>query len=258
MTGDTHYDLETLAEFAEGLLDDASARGIREHLAVCDPCGEGLADLSTVRELLAAVPTPAMPLGVAMRIDQALAAERTVLIEQPVTLGVVDDDGQVVRKRAARRRWGLPVGMAAAAAVVVGSTAIAANVLLSAQGPTASGPGEGSVAAAPTKTQQRAGTAVAMFASGHNYTSKELSGPLVDYFSAAPGNYGSAEDLDSCVKRRSSQLNRRPIAVDKAQYNGNEATIMVFWKDQVRNTVQVVVVDSACKSLRKAATAAWK
>ncbi|WP_188189028.1 anti-sigma factor family protein [Nonomuraea sp. SYSU D8015] len=75
MTGDTHYDLDTLADLAEGLLDVATARQVREHLAVCDPCGELLADLAAVREVLAATPTPAMPMGVALRIDKALAAE---------------------------------------------------------------------------------------------------------------------------------------------------------------------------------------
>nr|BFE84970.1 hypothetical protein GCM10020093_075710 [Planobispora longispora] len=75
MTGDTHYDLEILAELAEGLLDAATALQVREHLAICDPCGENLADLAAVREVLAATPTPAMPMGVALRIDRALAAE---------------------------------------------------------------------------------------------------------------------------------------------------------------------------------------
>ncbi|MEO3805501.1 hypothetical protein [Nonomuraea sp. B1E8] len=75
MTGDTHYDLDILAELAEGLLDVDTARQVRGHLAVCDPCGELLADLATVREVLAATPTPAMPMGVALRIDKALAAE---------------------------------------------------------------------------------------------------------------------------------------------------------------------------------------
>ncbi|GAA2891464.1 hypothetical protein GCM10010517_55850 [Streptosporangium fragile] len=75
MTGDTHYDLEILAELAEGLLDTATAMQVREHLAICDPCGESLADLAAVREVLAATPTPAMPMGVALRIDRALAAE---------------------------------------------------------------------------------------------------------------------------------------------------------------------------------------
>ncbi|MEV0198002.1 hypothetical protein [Nonomuraea sp. NPDC050691] len=75
MTGDTHYDLEVLAELAEGLLDVGMACQVRDHLAVCDPCGELLADLAAVREVLAATPTPAMPMGVALRIDKALAAE---------------------------------------------------------------------------------------------------------------------------------------------------------------------------------------
>ncbi|MFI7438944.1 anti-sigma factor family protein [Nonomuraea indica] len=75
MTGDTHYDLDTLADLAEGLLDAGKARQVRDHLAVCDPCGELLADLAAVREVLAATPTPAMPMGVALRIDKALAAE---------------------------------------------------------------------------------------------------------------------------------------------------------------------------------------
>ncbi|MFC4530861.1 zf-HC2 domain-containing protein [Sphaerisporangium dianthi] len=67
--------MEILAELAEGLLDGATAARVREHLAVCDPCGESLADLAAVREMLAGVPVPAMPMGVALRIDKALGAE---------------------------------------------------------------------------------------------------------------------------------------------------------------------------------------
>ncbi|MEU4698917.1 anti-sigma factor family protein [Nonomuraea dietziae] len=112
MTGDTHYDLEILAELAEGLLDAATAEQVREHLAVCDPCGELLADLAAVREVLAATPTPAMPMGVAMRIDQALAREAagggldlldgpdweelTRQTPEPVRLGTAADDGDLV------------------------------------------------------------------------------------------------------------------------------------------------------------------
>ncbi|SEG78437.1 hypothetical protein SAMN05444920_104604 [Nonomuraea solani] len=180
MTGDTHYDLETLAELAEGLLDVGTARQVREHLAVCDPCGELLADLAAVREVLAATPTPAMPMGVALRIDKALAAEAETrrgggvgLAEtpdwdelmrdapwerpieapafaeapEPVRLGVVSDDGTIVPARsrtARRRRWAMPAVAAAAAAVVVG-TAVASTSLLMASG----GDSGGSVAPPP-------------------------------------------------------------------------------------------------------------
>ncbi|GAA3669542.1 hypothetical protein GCM10022224_037140 [Nonomuraea antimicrobica] len=170
MTGDTHYDLEILAELAEGLLDAATARRVREHLAVCDPCGESLADLAAVREVLAATPTPAMPMGVALRIDQALAAEaessrrrgsvglaeppdwdelmrdapweRPVEVPspvggadvpEPVRLGVVSDDGTIVPARShtiRRRRWAMPAIAAAAAAVVVGTAMAATNLVV--------------------------------------------------------------------------------------------------------------------------------
>ncbi|RBQ15767.1 hypothetical protein DP939_34380 [Spongiactinospora rosea] len=174
MTGDTHYDLEILAELAEGLLDDAEARPVRAHLAVCDPCGERLADLAAVREVLAATPTPAMPMGVALRIDQALAAEagRTGRVAaavadspdwdrlmadapwetaagpsrepapapEPVRLGVVADDGTVVPAKrrtrpARRRRWAIPITAAAAVAAIAGSAALSTGLL------TASGDG---------------------------------------------------------------------------------------------------------------------
>ncbi|MFG2071633.1 hypothetical protein [Nonomuraea maritima] len=178
MTGDTHYDLEILAELAEDLLDAGTAQRVREHLAVCDPCGELLADLAAVREVLAATPTPAMPMGVALRVDKALAAEAEsrrsgglglvetpdwdelmrdapwerqaepsradAQPEQPVRLGVVAEDGSVVparrssRRSAQRRRWAMPA-IAAAAAVAVVGTAVTATSLLVAGGDDRSG-----------------------------------------------------------------------------------------------------------------------
>ncbi|MEV4109977.1 hypothetical protein [Nonomuraea sp. NPDC049695] len=185
MTGDTHYDLEILAELAEGLLDVDTARQVRGHLAVCDPCGELLADLAAVREVLAATPTPAMPMGVALRIDKALAAEADSrrggvgLVEppdwdelmrdspwerpvevateeapqpapEPVRLGVVSDDGTIVpaRRRASRRRrWAMPAIAAAAAAAVVGAVVTSTSLLVSAGG--GSGAPKGGVQAQP-------------------------------------------------------------------------------------------------------------
>ncbi|MEU6716962.1 hypothetical protein ABZ897_36340 [Nonomuraea sp. NPDC046802] len=170
MTGDTHYDLDILAELAEDLLDVDTARQVREHLAVCDPCGEQLADLAAVREVLAATPTPAMPMGVALRIDRALAAEaetrrsggvglaeapdwdelmrdspweRPVEVPEParlgaaeapepVRLGVVSDDGTIVpaKRRRARRPRWAMPAVAAAAAAVVVGATVASTGLL--------------------------------------------------------------------------------------------------------------------------------
>ncbi|NAS23376.1 hypothetical protein GT755_16945 [Herbidospora sp. NEAU-GS84] len=284
MTGDTHYDLEILAELAEGLLDDATALEVRSHLAICDACGESLAGLAAVRELLSAVPVTAMPLGVAMRIDRALEAEaergglRLVETpdwdeimkdspwEQPAEPAPVVEIAPVVPLAASRKKtrtrsraWAMPVAAAAAAAVVFGGVGLATQLV-------ASGSGDGGAvspvagpAVSPEKSPLKtAESAWAVRASGHNYTSRELNGPLLGYFGPEPGTgSNSDEQTDKCVARKANELDRQPIAVDRAFYNGQDATIMAFWEDKTINAVRVVVVGPNCHSLRPEGLATW-
>ncbi|GAA5048528.1 hypothetical protein HNP84_000169 [Thermocatellispora tengchongensis] len=353
MTGDTHYDLEILAELAEGLLDAATAKQVREHLAVCDPCGERLADLAAVREVLAATPTPAMPMGVALRIDQALAAEaerrprtavalaeapdwdrlmagspwetaakeappweapaarapeperpaepaapwaaeeetpspwetrRRVRAEEPepaflaaapvpepeaghepearpLPLGVVADDGTIVpakrRKAGAsrRRRWLMPVASAAAACAVIGTAAVGTTMFAASPGPSNSP----APIAAPSKTMV-IGPAYKITETDFNYSNRDLRGTLSDYFAPAPVQKGEDEvdaKLTRCVNKVAGIVGDKPFQVDRAYYLGQEATIMLFWKDRAANTVQVRVLGPECKNLRKPGLAKW-
>ncbi|WP_433514124.1 anti-sigma factor family protein [Nonomuraea sp. CA-143628] len=291
MTGDTHYDLEILAELAEGLLDAGTARQVREHLAVCDPCGELLADLAAVREVLAATPTPAMPMGVALRIDKALAAEagsargggvglaeppnwdelmRDSPWEQaprePVRLGVVSDDGTIVpakRTAARRRRWAMPAVAAAATAAVVGTAVLSTGLLTGGGGGTiASGKqlltGEASSPPPKVEVPRRA---YALTDSGYNYSDKSLRQPLEGIFGPAPIAGGGSSDIDvvdKCVSRVANRTKLKVFAVDQGQYNGSEAIIMTSWKNKAAKTLRVDIVDPFnCKSLRKPMVGRW-
>ncbi|WP_066375701.1 hypothetical protein [Herbidospora mongoliensis] len=286
MTGDSHYDLEILAELAEGLLDDVTALEVRSHLAICDACGESLAGLAAVRELLAAVPMTAMPLGVAMRIDRALEAEAERgglrLVEEPDWDEIMKDSpweqpaepvaepivepaaAQVIelaplaaRRKRPRRSWAMPITAAAAAAVVFGGVGLATQLVASGSGES-SGVQVAGPAVSPDKTPLKTAESWAVRASGHNYTSRELNGPLLGYFGPEPGTgSNSDEQTDKCVARKANELDRQPIAVDRAFYNGQDATIMAFWEDKTINAVRVVVVGSNCRSLRPEGLATW-
>ncbi|MEO3811395.1 hypothetical protein ABGB17_20570 [Sphaerisporangium sp. B11E5] len=357
MTGDTHYDFEVLAELAEGLLDVTTAARVREHLAVCDSCGESLAELAAVREVLAAVPVPAMPMGVALRIDKALAAEaesrtaggglrldeapdwdrimsdspwetapapepaltparplRPVPQARPVPVtatvatapavptqagppagetpfGVVADDGSIVpaRRRAGkssrRRSWLMPVAASVAAAAVIGSVGVAS--MLSASGGQPSRPAVALPVPAESAPQSNPQNVVpgkgasngdgnsptrnyAIGQSDFNYSDAVLDGPLATYVGATGPGSGGATSVDpgveNCVSQIAARVGRKlgtgkaptPIGVDQGLYQGNEATVMAFWKDRLRNAVWVYVVDGNCASLRKPAVGRWQ
>ena len=70
-----HVDAESLALCAEGLLGGRRSERIRSHVARCPECTATQARLAGVPSLLAQVPPPPMPPGVAARLDVALSAE---------------------------------------------------------------------------------------------------------------------------------------------------------------------------------------
>ena len=71
----THLDTDVLAEFRAGLITGRRGAKITAHLAGCERCTAVDDQLAGVSALLASVPAPAMPDGVAQRLDTVLAAE---------------------------------------------------------------------------------------------------------------------------------------------------------------------------------------
>jgi hypothetical protein len=71
----THLDTDVLAEFRAGLITGRRGARITAHLGGCERCTALDQQLAGVRSLLASVPAPALPDGVAQRLDTVLAAE---------------------------------------------------------------------------------------------------------------------------------------------------------------------------------------
>ncbi|MFJ4500735.1 anti-sigma factor family protein [Streptomyces sp. NPDC088864] len=86
-TADTtqHPDVTEISDLTEGLLSEPRAAEVRNHIALCALCGDVLASLEEISELLGELPAPEpMPADFAERLDAALAAEAlTRLTEAP-------------------------------------------------------------------------------------------------------------------------------------------------------------------------------
>lgn len=126
-----HPELDTLADYSEGLLTTTEAEATAAHVLDCTHCQDALAALAEVADLLTdALPPEPIPAGVAARIDAALlaaAAEQPAPAPTPITDADTDTDERVERvlpslpprrhrSRSARLRVAL-VGLAAAAAL---------------------------------------------------------------------------------------------------------------------------------------------
>jgi hypothetical protein len=112
-----HLGLEEIAALEAGASTDE--RPVREHLDACPECQRQARRLADVRAELRALPQPAMPSDVALRIDDALAAARTGTQQLASVLPV------------RRRRWragpvGAGLSAAAAAAALIAAVAVGA------------------------------------------------------------------------------------------------------------------------------------
>lgn len=253
----THLDYETLADLAEGLLDDEQAASANNHMVDCDVCLSRSADLAEVSQLLADAPVPPLPLELAQRIDDAIAAESS---SSPAAAG-----------KPPRRRRNLRLLSAAAAAVVaVGGGALVGNELLrsstspeytksqAAQDPNDSSAGSagGLVARAPApsssqklKPGARQGPASGRYqpiASGVEYQGATLAGQVRTVLrSKGDGSVTSAVGLEECVTQISKGVD--PVLVDLARYNGRQATVIVL-RGSDPHELDVWVVGPKCSA----------
>ncbi len=246
---DEHLDLEVLAELDEDLLDDARAATVRAHLATCDACRERAGTLRATRALLSALPSPAMPIDVANRIDAAIAAEPAPPAPVPTTVV------PLTKRRAWWRHPNLAAAAAAVAAIALGSAVVVGKVGAGNDGSKRTAPNAASALGAATTGAPK------QWATGTNYTRTTVAtlvphlvlgvppsplpagptAPLPTQHGSSSNSLGSSSTgklsysqaalrdpiaLAGCATLLNAAPSR-PIAVDYAKYEGAPATILV-------------------------------
>ncbi|MFC0042513.1 anti-sigma factor family protein [Actinomadura rayongensis] len=227
-----HLDYDTLADLAEGLLDDDRAASVDEHLAACAECRDRSAELADVSRILAAAPVPALPPDLTARIDSALAAESRA--EPP---GVTD----LNRRRARRNPW-RALSAAAAAIVVLGGGGLVGRAVLD-----GADDGKHLTASVPPQPMtdprhprvQSFGAGWRVVHSGTAYRAATLDRQVTGQLSrvAAAAAIPDARTSD-CVAGVAQ--GRAPALVDVATYDGRPATIIAVRGADGRPDVWVV------------------
>jgi hypothetical protein len=251
-----HYDYDTLADLAEGLLEDDRAASVNAHLETCAECRDRSADLADVSRILAQAHVPSMPAELASRIDSAIAAES--LNSTVVSL----------EQRRGRRHWRI-LSAAAAVVVVVGGGALVGSLAVqnsggedaSTQAPAMDPPassqkdsGGGAAEPAPSQPLRKAPQGPAAIApsfdvtrSGTAYRSVTL-GRQVNATLASSQLSGSGppnRTLAGCVSRITG--GKRPSLVDQATFDDRPATVIAA-EGSTPSTLNIWVVGPDCSA----------
>jgi hypothetical protein len=131
MTTHEHLSIEILADYAEGLLGDADATSVAEHLSSCGDCQAEADLLVSVSSILAADDPGPMPAHYAARIDAALAdlaAAEPVAPKRATPVG----EGAAVIDLASRRRFtpaARVTSVAASLVLLIGGVALGMQAL---------------------------------------------------------------------------------------------------------------------------------
>jgi hypothetical protein len=161
----THPDSDVLAEFRAGLVTGRRGARISAHLVICERCAGLCDELTEISALLAAVPAPAMPDAVVLRLESVLAAETAH--RQDSSERAVGDSAPDRVPGPPRRGWDfrlVAVRVLAPAAAVVLLAAGGYSLSRIGSSPTSSGPSAASAASAPqpTTTQSAAPSSAAV------------------------------------------------------------------------------------------------
>ncbi|MCQ0024733.1 hypothetical protein M4914_18400 [Streptomyces somaliensis DSM 40738] len=289
-TADTtqHPDVSEISDLTEGILPPSRTADVRRHLDRCDLCADVYSSLEEIRGLLGTLPGPArMPIDVAERIEAALAAEalldaaapnatpsvsretateasavetgRPKTAERPVSAPAGRPSGSTGPGRASVRRRRHVVVSAVCGLAAVGLGALFAQTVDTGSGTSRTLRTESLVTPGDTRF------------SGSALTDKVralLASPARDRVAEpshlrpgaeSPEVFSSMIDreipqIPACV-RRGLDRSDQPLAVERGEYQGRPAYLVVLPHARAETRVDVYVVDASCTTVDASGTA---
>lgn len=236
-----HLDYETLADLAEGILDDATATSAEQHLADCADCRLRAAEVAEVSRVLAEAPIPPMPAHLVDRLDAAIAAEAASHVP--------------VHRHARRFQF---VAAAAAAVVAVGGGAAAVRTIVdngdsksaTVSQPPVEEPSRSHPHSAPPRPLAAGSVPYTVVQTGTKYTRSELESQVSRALSktAPTGRHAlsaAGDALHDCIVHVGG--GRTPLLVDSATYEGRSATVIALPGSDARHA-DVWVVGPKCST----------
>ncbi|MEW2356110.1 hypothetical protein [Spirillospora sp. NPDC029432] len=249
-----HYDYDTLADLAEGLLEDDQAASVNAHLESCADCRDRSADLADVSRILAEAPVPSIPAELASRIDSAIAAESLS------NATVVN-----LEQRRGRRHWRI-LSAAAATVIVLGGGAVVGTVALDGNEHQATAPplGDNKDAGSERSTSGARPSTSELIAPGEPAPEKpayKVTRSGVDYRAdtldqQVSGALDRSGELRSAAGPPDARLagcvgavtaGKPPELVDSATYDGEPATVIAA-PAATAGTLDVWVVGPDCSA----------
>lgn len=248
-----HFDTDTLADHAEGLLDGARDAHVRAHLEWCSECGGVIDQLRSVQSMLSSLPEPALPPDVAARIDASLSQAQQER---------ADLSGSGKKTAHGGRRWfsslftGRPQLLAGAAVLVV-VLAFFGGYLTTQVGSDENPDSDQTNQAIPPKQDEPLVT-------GRQYTSDQIASQAralvtdrqtTDY---TPDPQASAQlsdeierlsdpaELRKCLGALTKGEPSRIVAVDLGEFEQEPAAVVVMTVSERKNQYEVAAVGPGC------------
>lgn len=250
-----HFDTDTLADHAEGVLDPERDARVRGHLSSCAQCRDVVDQLAGITTMLSSLPEPSMPDDVSARIEASIAhlqQERAGYVR-----GAQGAGGGPKRNWFTNLFAGRPQLLAGAAVLVVGliftggylATQLNSNQQSSSNTQTGLPTSKAAVPMITGRAYQSgtlATQARALVADrqSENYTPNPAAS------SALSGELRRLQDrsaLAGCVTAVTNGRPDRIVAVDLGRYNGKPAAIVVM-NSTSAGKYDVAVVGPGCSA----------